>query len=77
MLNKQAARAGGSPKRCDTESVAPPFSVVVALKDFHARATWVLEQFADGDIETALLALNDLAWDIWTTVEHQEGASSS
>ncbi len=47
---------------------------LAALKDAHARATWIHEQLEVGDIETCAIALDDLAEDLWRLVEEEEHA---
>ena len=74
-MNERSAPQGASPplhaaiisERGDGEHTV--------LKDAHARATWIREQLGDGDVETALIALDDLAWDLWTAVERVESPS--
>jgi len=46
-----------------------PPEIIAGLEDFHSRTTRILEAFEVGDREFIAIALDDLAEDIWRTIE--------
>ena len=68
-MNDEGAREGASPTR---NADAP---TLAQLQDVRARVTRISELVQDGELETALLVLDDLGGDLWVLVDGLERAA--